>query len=514
MTSGAGGPWTASRSPVTMKAMPSPITNRRRLLLAASAIVTAGRRTVAHEIDRSWPAGRIVQAQVSGVAVDPRGRVLVLNRGENHWMPQGAFKRQKTTQPAVLVVDPESGKVEVTWGASTFIMPHQIVVGPEGNVWVVDVGLHQAIEFDVDGKKLRVVGGPKVRFNMPTDMAILSDGSFVVSDGYLNSRVVKFSPDGKMVAAWGTKGSRPLQFNVPHSVAVDDRDRIYVADRENDRIQVLDAEGRFLAEWTDVDRPITVRVSGGSLFVLSNLDADRGIVRRLNLEGKLLDSFPTKPAGTTEDFEWPHGIGGGCRWAGHLRRLYAHWPTGAAVSGKVRGRGAALVIAKGSFGAVFPVFPIRTKVDRRFSKLVGMPEPVQSPVVATPPEEWACTNGHALAVIDRFPVSLGHDLVITKRMAPTLYECPANDPGMLMTLDAKGRRLFGERSESRLDGYHVGFNCGSAPGQTLPHVSVHLIPRYPDDNAESRGILGHVIREQENYFARWNTNSRIAGRQS
>jgi len=288
--------------------MPPSITTRRRLLLAASALAVAGRRLFAHEIDRSWPARGIVQAQVSGVAVDPRGRVLVLNRGENHWMPQGAFKRQKIKQPAVLVVDTESGKVEATWGANTFIMPHQIVVGPEGNVWVVDVGLHQAIEFDADGKKLRTVGGPKVRFNMPTDLASLADGSFVVSDGYLNSRVVKFSPEGKMVAAWGTKGSRPLQFNVPHSVAVDDRDRIYVADRENDRIQVLDAEGRFLAEWTDVDRPITVRVSGGSLFVLSNLDADRGIVRRLDLDGKLLDSFPTKPTGTTEDFEWPHGM--------------------------------------------------------------------------------------------------------------------------------------------------------------------------------------------------------------
>jgi DNA-binding beta-propeller fold protein YncE len=129
-----------------------------------------------------------------------------------------------------------------------------------------------------------------------------------VSDGYMNSRVVKFAADGKLTAAWGTKGSRALQFNVPHSVAVDDRDRIYVADRENDRIQVLDADGRFLTEWTDADRPITVRFAGNSLFVLSNLDADRGIVRRLDLNGKVLDSFPTKPTETTEDFEWPHGM--------------------------------------------------------------------------------------------------------------------------------------------------------------------------------------------------------------
>lgn len=281
---------------------------RRDWLVTASALAIAGRWLNAHELDSSWPDGPIVSAQVSGVAIDRDGRVLVLTRGENHWMPTGAFKRQKIKQPAVLVVDPFAGGVESTWGANTFIMPHQIVIGPEGNVWVVDVGLHQVMEFDAAGRRLRTIGGAKVRFNMPTDLAFLSDGSFVVSDGYVNSRIVKFTRQGAVAAAWGTKGSRPLQFNVPHSVAVDDQDRVYVADRENDRIQVLDSEGQFLAEWTDVDRPITVRYAAGSLFVLSNLDADRGIVRRLDLDGRLIDSFPTKPAGTTDDYEWPHGM--------------------------------------------------------------------------------------------------------------------------------------------------------------------------------------------------------------
>jgi len=305
---GPGATIAVAPSEATIEPMSPSKSTRRTWLLTAATLAFAGRRGLAHTFDRSWPDGPIVRAQVSGVAVDARGRVLVLNRGDNHWMPQGAFKRQKIKQPAVLVVDPDSGKVVATWGTNTFIMPHQIVVAPDGNVWVVDVGLHQVIEFDGAGKKLRTIGGPKVRFNMPTDLAFLSDESFVVSDGYRNSRVVKFSADGKLVAVWGTKGTRPLQFNVPHSVAVDDRDRIYVADRENDRVQVLDADGRFLAEWTDVDRPITVRFAGDSLFVLSNLDADRGIVRRLDLDGKVLDSFPTKPAGVTEDFEWPHGL--------------------------------------------------------------------------------------------------------------------------------------------------------------------------------------------------------------
>ncbi len=286
--------------------MPTPLLTRRTCLFAA--VAAAARRLAAHDLDRSWPEAPLVGAQVSGVAVDPRGRVLVLNRGENHWMPQGAFQRKKIKRPAVLVVDPDSGRVEARWGANTFIMPHQIVVAPDGATWVVDVGLNQAIEFDADGKKLRTLGGPKIRFNMPTDLAFLSDGAMVVSDGYVNSRVVKFDPDGRIMAAWGKKGSGPLQFDVPHSVAVDSSDRIYVADRENDRIQVLSAEGRFLGAWTDVDRPITLRIVGDTLFVLSNLDADRGIVRRFDLDGRLQGSFPTKPPGSVEDFEWPHGL--------------------------------------------------------------------------------------------------------------------------------------------------------------------------------------------------------------
>ena len=289
-------------------AMPSLNATRRTWFVTAATLAFAGPRLLAHTLDQSWPDGPIVRAQVSGVAVDADGRVLILNRGDNHWMPQGSFKRQKTKQPAVLVVEADSGKVVSTWGANAFIMPHQIVFAPGGTVWVVDVGLHQVIEFDGEGKKIRSIGGPKVRFNMPTDLAFLSDGSFVVSDGYMNSRVARFAPDGNLVASWGTKGSRPLQFNVPHSVAVDSSDRIYVADRENDRIQVLSADGRFLEAWTDVDRPITIRSAGDSLFVLSNLDADRGIVRRFDVDGRLQGSFPTKPTDATGDFEWPHGL--------------------------------------------------------------------------------------------------------------------------------------------------------------------------------------------------------------
>ena len=265
-----------------------------------------------HTLDANWPtpdaAKRSGRQQISGVALDNAGRVFVLGRGDNHWMPQTGFQRRKIKHPAVEVFGSGDGKAEDSWGRGVFMMPHQIVVDTSGNVWVVDAGLHQVMKFDASGKRLLVVGGHKVRFNMPTDIAFLSDGAFVVSDGYVNSRIVKFGPDGQAVAAWGTKGTQPLQFQTPHSVAVDDQDRIYVADRENNRIQVLNSDGEHLASWVNVDRPITVRYAAGTLFVLSNLEAEKGIVRKVALDGTVIESFHTKPPTATDDFEWPHGL--------------------------------------------------------------------------------------------------------------------------------------------------------------------------------------------------------------
>jgi peptidylamidoglycolate lyase len=281
------------------------------LVLAGSAANAQG-VPESHAIDVDWPssgpAGHAERCQICGVALDNDGKVFVLGRGENHWMPEAGFNRRKIKQDAVQVFSSDTGEPTESWGRGVFMMPHQIVVDTAGHVWVVDAGLHQVMKFNSSGKRVLVVGGQKVRFNMPTDVAFLSDGSFVVSDGYVNSRIVKFDAEGHPVAAWGTKGGQPLQFQTPHSVAVDDQDRIYVADRENNRIQVVSPQGEYLAAWTNVDRPITVRFAAESLFVLSNLEADKGVVRRLSLDGRVLESFHTKPSGSTDDFEWPHGL--------------------------------------------------------------------------------------------------------------------------------------------------------------------------------------------------------------
>jgi len=153
-----------------------------------------------------------------------------------------------------LLFDNESGKLLKSWGANLFIMPHGLTVDKENNVWVTDVGLQQIFKFTHDGKLLmtsgvaKVAGNDSLHFNYPTDIAVANDGSFYVSDGYRNSRVAKFSKEGKYLFEWGKKGNKPGEFNIPHSLAIDENNIIYVADRQNNRVQLFDTAGNFIKE--------------------------------------------------------------------------------------------------------------------------------------------------------------------------------------------------------------------------------------------------------------------------
>jgi peptidylamidoglycolate lyase len=298
----------------TSRAAPRPSTASGLAALVAAVVVVnaAARAAESHVPDPTWPAAGSVcrpgRFQIPGVAIGATGDVLVLTRGDNHWMPGTPFRTRKLRESPVLAVSSDGAEARPGPGADLFVMPHQIAVDPRGHAWVVDVGRHLVVEFDAAGRQVREIGGPQVRFNMPTDVAFLADGSFVVSDGYGNARVVKFDADGRPVGSWGRRGAGRLEFQTPHGVAVDERDRIYVADRENDRVQVLTADGAFVAEWTEIGRPLSLRFAAGSLWVLSNLDAAAGIVRRMTPDGAEVESFHTRPADATGDFEWPHGL--------------------------------------------------------------------------------------------------------------------------------------------------------------------------------------------------------------
>ncbi len=188
----------------------------------------------------TMPAGWSL-GPVSAVAVDPAGEVIVLQRG-------------KKADP-VLVFDAK-GKFLRSWGKGLFRNPHGLRVDPDGNVWATDDELHYVMKFSRDGRLLLTLGlrgepgGGAARFDGPTDVAFAPSGDVYVSDGYGNSRIAKFSREGKFLMEWGRPGTGPGEFDIPHSIAVDSKGRVLVSDRENNRIQVFDADGRFLRQWT------------------------------------------------------------------------------------------------------------------------------------------------------------------------------------------------------------------------------------------------------------------------
>ena len=260
-----------------------------------------------YEVVRDWPAlpATHVLGQCVGVGVDSRSNVFVFHHSGREWTTP--FPRDPIARPTVSLLDGRSGKLLATWGAGLFIMPHGLTVDAQDNVWVTDVGRHQVLKFTADGKLLLALGergrpgADRTHFNRPTDVAVLPDGSCYVSDGYENSRVVRFNSEGRYEFEWGGAGHAPGQFDLPHGLAVDRSGRVFVCDRSNDRIQVFDPRGRFLAAWKgpQIGRPYGVSVGPeGRVFVVDGgeHDEDDGSVEKpgrssfmeLDAEGRLL----------------------------------------------------------------------------------------------------------------------------------------------------------------------------------------------------------------------------------
>jgi DNA-binding beta-propeller fold protein YncE len=298
--------------------MHRPISRRNFVRLGALSLAALqGRSSFAapadsHILDGEWlgSAERPLLSghQFSGVAIAADGSVLALNHGENHVDPQTGFLKQLIRKPAVFVLEPKTGRIKASWGANTFMLPHQITVDASGGVWIVDSGLKRVFKFDQDGARLLELSGPPAGFNLPTDVVVLRDRSVVVADGSINRRGFLFDEFGKFVGPWGLRGRGPMQFHTSHSITADDEGQVYLADRENHWVQVLSPQGELLDTWEGVGRPATVRFHGDSVYVLSNLPAAKGVVRRFDKKGELKEVFRTKPADVAGDFEWPHGL--------------------------------------------------------------------------------------------------------------------------------------------------------------------------------------------------------------
>ena len=219
-------------------------------------VVTKG---TAYQLTNDWPRlpHDFQLGNPTGLGVDANQHVFVFHRADRTWPLLGPMPNTYIAAKTILMLDAQEGKILNSWGDNRFIMPHGLTVDQHNNIWVTDVGLHQIFKFNHVGKLLmrlgeaRVSGNDSTHFNRPTDVAVAKDGSFYVSDGYGNSRIVKFSASGRYLLEWDQKGGNKSEFKVPHALSLDGEENVYVADRENNRIQVFDPQCRFIKQWTN-----------------------------------------------------------------------------------------------------------------------------------------------------------------------------------------------------------------------------------------------------------------------
>ena len=277
--------------------------------------MNTGARALRYVVAEGWgalPEGwRFVEA--TSVAVDRRDNVYVYNRGEH----------------PVIVFDRE-GNFLRSWGEGLTSRAHGITIGPDDSVWLTDDGNHTIRQFTPDGKLLLTIGDPDrpaaahsgKPFNRPTHVALCPHtGDVYVSDGYGNSRVHKYDAKGRHLLSWGEPGTDPGCFNIPHNIVTDADGLVYVADRENHRIQIFDAKGEYLTQLNNLHRPCGLfadRRNGGRLYVgeiPSHLPVNAAVpnigarVSIVSLKGDLLarvgGRFPGEGPG---EFIAPHGV--------------------------------------------------------------------------------------------------------------------------------------------------------------------------------------------------------------
>ena len=238
-------------------------------------VVTLGGRYYAVECPWGRLPGDQVFGPVSQLAVDSHGRVYVFQR----------------SNPPLLVFDRDGTLVD-SWGEGELSDAHGIFITSEDLVLLVDRDAHQILACEPSGA-VRFRLGQRHRpqfnapFNHPTDIAQAPNGDYYVSDGYGNSQVHCFTADGAFRFSWGRPGNGPGEFTTPHAVWVDPAERVLVADRENNRVQLFDLEGRFLEAWPDFFHPMDIYAdSDGNVFVtdqiprLSMLSPDGALIGR------------------------------------------------------------------------------------------------------------------------------------------------------------------------------------------------------------------------------------------
>lgn len=250
--------------------------------------------------------------EVADIGVDRNDNVYVFNRGEH---PMMVFDRD--------------GNFLRSWGEGLFPHAHGVDMGPDDTIYLTDDGDHTARKCTLDGKVLLEIGIPGKPapfmsgdpFHRCTHTALSPQGDIYVSDGYGNARVHKYTPDGKLEMSWGEPGTDPGQFNLVHNICCDAEGWVYVADRENHRIQVFDGNGKYETQWNNMHRPCGMVMVGSMqpVFYVGELGPMLSSniripnlgprVSILDNEGKLLGRLGGCCAGLrANQFVAPHGL--------------------------------------------------------------------------------------------------------------------------------------------------------------------------------------------------------------
>lgn len=248
-----------------------------------------------YRIIPDWPQlpGGWELDQVPGVAVDEDDNVYAFTRSEH----------------PIIVFDSD-GRYLDSWGEGLFAGAHGMRFAPDGTLWLVDHRDHTIKRFTKEGDHLQTLGTPGVAgeqgdpFNLPTDVHVDVDGRIYVSDGYGNSRVHVFSAHGDHIRSWGREGVGEGDFNTPHNVWVH-RNRVYVSDRENSRIQIFDPTGVHLDTWTDFILPTAIYIDAEDAMYVAEL---RNRVTIVDLQGRVLGRWGRFPSREPGQFIAPHGL--------------------------------------------------------------------------------------------------------------------------------------------------------------------------------------------------------------
>jgi DNA-binding beta-propeller fold protein YncE len=238
-----------------------------------------------------FPKG-MIPGEASAVAVNSKGHIFLFQR----------------TKPMLSEYD-EKGNFIQSIGDGLFVHPHGLRIDADDNLWTTDDGSHLVLKLDPSGNVLLVLGRINTAaeaswlFNRPADVAFAKNGDIYVADGYGNSRVVKFDRDGKYLKAWGKYGTGAGEFNLPHSVAVDKEGRVYVGDRENQRIQIFDSEGYFIRQWTGIGYPYGLMITPDQHVWMTDGGYDR--IVELDQNGKILGALG-EPGHRPGQMAWAH----------------------------------------------------------------------------------------------------------------------------------------------------------------------------------------------------------------